>query len=118
MDLRELIIEEGEEVYCLCWDSGGPGAGADCERIYLYDGNYYPILSYDDETEAYATLAQALVSKELSSLMRGTTVITFPAEYADTVFASLRNVDEEEIRVSINGQDWLAKPGEGVTRIS
>lgn len=34
--LTELIQEDGEKVYRLFWDSGGPGAGADHESIYKF----------------------------------------------------------------------------------
>jgi hypothetical protein len=109
--LREKIIEEGEEIYCLCWDSGGPGAGADCERIYLFKGQYYPILSYEYETQAYASLEEALEDKELSRLIEGTVEITFPPELSEKVLPLLRNIGEEVVEFKINGEAWLAMPG-------
>lgn len=66
--LREQIIDNGEIVYSLFWDSGAPGAGAEYEYIYHYDDKYYPVLSYDDSMVAYNTLEEALEATELTLL--------------------------------------------------
>lgn len=65
----DIIVNNGEQVYSLYWDSGNPGAGADIEYIYLYQGKYYGILSWEDEAFGpYDSLVIALNEIELNKI--------------------------------------------------
>src|SRR5262245_3240603 len=41
------LVSTGEAVFSHHWNSGGPGAGADCERVYRRGDDYYVLTSYD-----------------------------------------------------------------------
>ena len=65
-DLFELDIpNEGEEVYSLVWDSGGPGAGSDSETIYKFRGAYFKKLSGDELEGPYKSLNEVLTDRFL-----------------------------------------------------
>lgn len=105
-DLRDTIIEQGEEVYQLFWDSGGPGAGADSECIYRYMGKYYPILSFDDDTQPYGTLEEALIESEINSITDAVEEIRSTELATSELVNILKFIGEDARNILINGETW------------
>lgn len=108
--LREEIIDKGEVVYSLFWDSGAPGPGAEYETIYRFQDKYYPILSYEEDTIPYETIEAALEASELTLITEATQEIETTEIAAAQLVQMLRYEGDKNISIAINGENWLVSP--------
>ena len=106
----ELIIEKGEIVYGLQWDSGSPGTGAGCETVYKFRGHYWSYSDYEGFCGPYPCLDEALSSPF--------TIVTDVTESIRCSELSSREIAERlepydleyTKRIVINGEDWVVTP--------
>lgn len=110
-DLDELI-ENGQEVFRMEWDSGGAGAGAGMEQILMYRWRYYFISSdlEEEEIPGYPSLEEALEEGGLLEISEAVTAISseWPAEL---LISKLAYSGEVETKFRINGKEYRALPG-------
>lgn len=111
------IIENGELVFSHFWDSGGPGAGAETETIYRFQGLYYPLLSYSEGLTSYDSLADALKDSELNVVNEASEELIFPPHLAGEILPLLQYIGEDEKVILINGDNWHASPSAGLRRL-
>lgn len=110
---KEEVIEHGTPVYRLYWDSGGPGAGADNEWVYAYQGSFYVSLSYEAELFGpYETLEEAAKFAELFSVNESTEEIETIVAAEDLV-KRLEYQGDRDHTFIINGSKWRVS-AEGV----
>lgn len=102
------VLEEGELVYSLYWDSGGPGAGAEYESVYLWEGQYFAVLSYEEEMQGpFATLREAIEACELTYVNEAVEAIDSTELRAAEIAALLRTDAETSLqRLTINNEEW------------
>lgn len=106
LSLRDIILEEGERVYNLFWDSDNPGAGADDESVYLWNGQYYPILSDDYDTQPYPTLQEVMVAYELDHFRETTVSIESTLLSAEQIAQLLHSACDGPHEFQINDETW------------
>ncbi|MBD2393545.1 hypothetical protein H6G11_04655 [Cyanobacterium aponinum FACHB-4101] len=117
-DEDELMQEEGEVVYSLCWDSGTPGAGADCELIYSWKGQYVVCLSYDVNRPAYPSLIEAIMGAELNFVNDATTEIESTELSSEQIIPLLAiDINSDLHELTINREDWEVDKQGNFTRI-
>ena len=108
--LSELIIEEGEIVYALQWDSGGPGAGAGYEVVYKFRDYYWTHSDYEGLSGPYDSLAEAL-SDAFTTMTSATERIRCSELSSEEIVERLEPYDLEcTKRIVINGEDWVVTP--------
>lgn len=59
-ELSNVLLKRGTRVLHLYWDSGGPGAGADCEDIYKFQDVYWVRSSSGGFSGPYDSLDEAM----------------------------------------------------------
>ncbi|MTF37494.1 hypothetical protein WEU38_11275 [Cyanobacterium aponinum AL20118] len=117
-DEDELMQEEGEAVYSFCWDTGTLGAGADCELIYLWKGQYVVCLSYDSDRPVYSSLIEAIMGAELNFVNDSTTEIESSELSSEQIIELLEtDIDSDVHELTINGEDWEVDKQGNFTRI-
>lgn len=103
----DKIIERGKCVYELSWDTGAPGRGASCERVYFFAGSYYVLLDDEEALESYPTLQEAIAATEqLYRIGPATTQIESADLSIDQIISLLEPFDgleESTFRLRING---------------
>jgi len=103
----ETIMQEGQCVYAVSWDTGGPGGGAGCERVYSLNGDYVVILDDEEECGTYPTLLEAITATEqLYMVGPATTVIESTHLTTEDILEVLKPVDgldEPVLTIRING---------------
>src|SRR5262245_12894913 len=105
-ELIEQIIAEGKVVFSHNWDSGGPGAGAGCERVYHRKGKFV-ICSLDFGTAGpFASLDEALQEQNLLTVTGATTSIDC-LMVASTELATRLECEEDGYQIEINGELWV-----------
>ena len=108
--LSELIIEEGEIVYALQWDSGGPGAGAGYEVVYKFRDYYWTHSDYEGLSGPYDSLDEAL-SDAFTTMTSATERIRCSELSSEEIVERLEPYDLEcTKRIVINGEDWVVTP--------
>jgi len=108
--LSELILEEGEIVYSLQWDSGGPAAGAGYEVVYKFRDSYWTHSDYEGLSGPYDSLAEAL-SDTFTTVTSATERIRCSELSSDEIVERLEPYDLEcTKRIVINGEDWVVTP--------
>ena len=109
----EAIIEGGQCVYSLSWDSGGPGGGSGCERVYTLNGAYAVAFDDGERSGPYSTLCDAIsATDQLFLVGPATTEIEskeLNAEEIITMLKLLEDVDEPELKIRINGEACTIK---------
>ena len=110
--LDDLIRDKGTVVFEHFWDSGGPGAGADSERIYKFAGYFWPCCSTEGFSGPFDELAEAL--GEMNVVTSATEWIACDAMETQEIVGKLRVVDAPPgHRFEINGEPWaVAANGE------
>ena len=98
------LNEEGEIVFNLVWDSGGPFPGAGHELIYRLDGKYW---RRDDDNPVdgpYDSLAEALDTGPLGSA----TEAIYCEEYSASQLVDLLDVSALDVgqQIEINEELW------------
>ena len=108
--LSELILEEGEIVYGLYWDSGGPAAGGGCEVVYKFRGYYWTYSDYEGLQGPYPCLNEAL-SSAFTTVTDATESIRCSELSSKEITERLEPYDLEcTKRIVINGEDWVVTP--------
>ena len=108
--LFELIIEEGEVVYVLQWDSGGPCAGGGSEVVYKFKGHYWTHSDYEGFLGPYPCLNEAL-SSAFTTVTEATQSIHCIELSSEEVAERLEPYDLEYTkRIVINGENWVVTP--------
>jgi len=106
----ELIIEKGEIVYGLQWDSGGPCAGGGCEIVYKFRGYYWTCSDYEGFRGPYPCLDEAL-SSPFTIVTDVTESIRCSELSSKEIAERLEPYDlEHPKRIVINGEDWVVTP--------
>jgi hypothetical protein len=71
--LDEILCRDGQVVFRSAWDSGGPGAGADVEMLFRWQGVYWVRDSDQGIIGTYETLEQCLHNHELLTAITAAT---------------------------------------------
>ena len=104
----ESIIEDGQCVYSVSWNTGGPGGGSGCERVYTLNGAYAVVLDDGEGSGPYSTLRDAIVAtEELYIVGSATTEIESRELKIDEIISLLKRFegeDEPELQIKINGE--------------
>jgi hypothetical protein len=115
-DLVDRIIEEGEEVFAHAWDSGGPGAGAGCERVYRWRGKFAFASADYGNAGPFDSLEEVLKQQDcLLGVTSVTEYIWCPLMTAEEIAARLTyyGYDDEHYPISVNGEPWGCNPETG-----
>jgi hypothetical protein len=108
--LSELILEEGEIVYDLCWDSGGPAAGGGSEVVCKFRSYYWTFSDYEGLQGPYPCLDEAL-SSALTTVTDATQSIRCSELSSQEIAERLEPYDLGYTkRIVINGEDWVVTP--------
>ena len=103
----EAIIEGGQCVYSLSWDSGGPGGGSGCERVYTLNGAYAVAFDDGERSGPYSTLCDAIsATDQLFLVGPATTEIESEELSIDEIISLLKpfeGVHKPELKIRING---------------
>ena len=113
-ELLEEICENGEPVFCMFWGSGAPGAGADCEIVYYWNGSYAVSSSSEDLLGPYDSLNAAL--RENDGLLRVTPAterIECESMSGKAIAAMLRSEADKPLTFKINGEKWKYERASG-----
>lgn len=102
------IIEHGKVAFSMYWDSGGPGAGADFERIYRWRDRYAASLTYDDPMGPYDSLLAAVKAAELHFVSDAVVSISSDELSAQEIARILRYQGAPPFSLQINGEVWSA----------
>jgi hypothetical protein len=104
----EAILERGETVYCLSWDTGGPGGGAGVERVYVLDGFYAVALDQGGSFGPYKSLREAIINNEqLHWIGPATTEIEsteFSIAEIEPLLKPFEGLEEHALELNINGE--------------
>jgi len=111
----DRVNDEGEEVFAHSWDSGGPGAGAGCERVVTYKGQFW-YCSIDQGTHGpYDDLRQALGKHGLLMVNEATTDINCSMMSTEEILGKLEcsYEDTESFKFFINHLEFVYMKGVG-----
>ena len=104
----EAIIEDGQCVYSVSWDTGSPGGGSGCERVYTLTGAYAVACDDGERSGPYSTLCEAISSTEQLYLVGPATIEIESKELnADEIMSMLKRfegIDEPELKIIINSE--------------
>ena len=105
----ESIIEDGQCVYSVSWNTGGPGGGSGCERVYTLNGAYAVVLDDGEGSGPYSTLIDAIgATEQLFMVGPATTEIESKELNTEEIISILKlfeGVDESELQIRINGEN-------------
>src|SRR5262249_33258731 len=110
MELGERISEEGERVFSLHWDRGGPGIGAGVDSIHKFKDQYWNF-SFDNEVSGpFDSLTEAMQFAEFG--VTGATECIYCTEFTAPELASRLEIYDAEPghRVQINDEEWEVSP--------
>jgi hypothetical protein len=113
-DLVDRIIDKGEEVFSLNWDSGGPGSGGGCESVYHWKGKF-AFFSLDfDNSGPYASLDEALQEHEQLLMVTSATESIDCTLLTTEELAKRLSCEGDVHEIELNGEPWVyrAKAGE------
>ncbi len=115
--ITELVRDEGEVVFKNDWDSGGPGAGADSERVYRYKHLYWP----DNSTEGLSGPCESLedaLKGDCGAVTNATTSIRC-SELDSAELSSLlwvQSCPKEPFK--INGERWFVDANRTLMKVA
>ena len=107
----DTIINEGECVYSLCWDTGGPGSGAGVERVYRWN-NLYAVCLDDEHYGPYGSLPEAVQAHEQLCQVGPATSEIVSSELDVAAIEALLVIGQatsEPCKVRINGVSCMIK---------
>lgn len=111
-ELTDRIIDEGKVVFSHDWDSGGPGAGAGSEQVYLWERRF-AICSLDTGNAGpFGSLDEALQEQDLLTVTGATTSIHCSMLSSKELVKRLE-CDEDGYEIEINGESWIYHAGAG-----
>ena len=108
----EAIIVQGDLVFSHDWDSGGPGAGAGSEEVYLWNGQFASASLDFGNQGPFETLDEALEESELLSVSDATTKIK-SSIYSDAEIAGRLKCDIDGQEILINETKWTFREKTG-----
>jgi hypothetical protein len=104
----EAIIEAGQCVYSVSWDTDSPFGGSGCERVYTLNGAYAVAFDEGERSGPYSTLCDAISATEELYLVGPATIEIESKELnIDEIISLLKpfeDVDEPELKIRINGE--------------
>jgi hypothetical protein len=104
----EAIIEDGQCAYSVSWDTGGPGGGSGCERVYTLNGAYAVALDDGENSGPYSTLLDAVgATEQLYMVGPATTEIESKELNTEEIISLLKpfeGADEPALQIRINGE--------------
>ncbi len=104
----EAIIEDGQCVYSVSWDTDGPGGGSGCERVHTLNGAYAVACDDGERFGPYSTLCEAISAIEQLYLVGPATIEIESKELnADEIMSMLKRfegMDEPELKIMINSE--------------
>jgi hypothetical protein len=101
------ITQYGKVVYSVFWDSGAPGAGADCELIFKWRERYAARFSWDEIKGPYGSLPEAIKETRLNSITSATVSIDSQELSSQQIVDMLKYKEDRTISLEINGETWL-----------
>ena len=105
----EAIIEDGQCVYLVSWDTDSPFGGSGCERVYALNGAYAVVLDDGEGSGPYSTLIDAIgATEQLFMVGPATTEIESKELNTEEIISILKlfeGVDESELKIRINGEN-------------
>ena len=108
--LSELVLEEGEIVYGLEWDSGSPAIGGGYEVVYKFREYYWAYSDYEGLCGPYNRFDKAL-SSNFTTVTEATQSIRCNELSSEEIAERLEPYDLEcNKRIVINGEDWVITP--------
>lgn len=104
----EAMIEGGHCAYSVSWDTGWPGGGSGCERVYTFKGAYAVALNSGERSGPYFKLRDAIrATEQLYMIGPATTKIESKELNIDEVISLLKRFageDETKLKIRINGE--------------
>ena len=104
----EAIIEDGQCVYLVSWDTDSPFGGSGCERVYALNGAYAVAFDVGELSGPYSTLCDAISATEQLYLVGPATKEIESKELnIDEIISLLKpfeGVEEPELKIRINGE--------------
>ena len=104
----EAIIEDGQCVYLVSWDTDSPFGGSGCERVYALNGAYAVAFDVGERSGPYSTLCDAIsATDQLFLVGPATTEIESEELSIDEIISLLKpfeGVEEPELKIRINGE--------------
>jgi hypothetical protein len=115
--VTEILHEEGEWVYRLFWDSGGPGAGAEYEKIYKFRDRYWPHSSVEGFSGPFDSLEEALTGDFLAITDATVSIECRELSAAELAKRVVIYSAEPGHSVKINGEAWRVSEDKTLERI-
>jgi hypothetical protein len=104
-EAQERLGTEGDCVFSLFWDSGGPGAGAEEERIYRWKDKFFFFSEYWEVPNPFESLDAALEASNLLNVNTATQWIRCKDLSAEELTLRL-SVGDDVNGLDINGEQW------------
>lgn len=109
----EAIAERGKLVYCLTWDTGGPGGGAGVEKVYALDGLYAAALDDGESFGPYKSLREAIASHEQLHCIGPAVTEIESAEFSigeiESLLKPFEGLEDHAFELKINGEHCTVK---------
>jgi len=110
---KDMVREDGENVYCQDWDSGDFGAGSDMiykfKDWFWWEDDFGFSGPYDNMIEAFP--------KPFIAITKSTVMLRCTEWGIDEIIENLRPVDLEDDRfIEINGVEYEVSPAGEVNR--
>ena len=106
-ELGERISEQGERVFSIHWDSGGPGIGAGVDSIYKFKNQYWNYSFHNEVSGPFHSLTEAMEFPDFFGVTGATECIYCAQFTAPEVVSRLEIYDAEPgHRVQINDEEW------------
>ncbi len=110
---KDMVREDGENVYCQDWDSGEFGAGSDmiykCREWFWWEDDFGFSGPYESMIEAFP--------QPFIAITKSTVMLRCTEWDIDEIIANLRPVDLEDNRfIEINDVEYKVSPAGEVSR--
>lgn len=112
-DLVEDIIEHGEMVFARDWDSCGPGAGAGCDYVYCWNGQYALLSEGYGSSGPYSKLEDALNEYDLLMVTPATQSVWCERWTARQLANRLHCEVEDGHELSLNNKGYVYESEKG-----
>jgi hypothetical protein len=114
--ILEKICDNGEPTFCMFWRHNAPGAGADCEVVYDWNGSYAVSSSSDSDgfVGPYDSLDAALSDNDqLLMVTPATESIKCASLSGEAIAVMLWSETDKPLAFMINGEKWQNERGSG-----
>ena len=103
--MMETLDEEGEVVFAVGWHSGGPGAGADSEKVFRCGTEYWLWLSQGELQGPFETLLADINHYGLFKANPGNDFYSTELT-SEEITSRLEPMDPPGVKVYINEEYW------------